>query len=107
MTTLPGSNASAEGDTPYGLMLFVAGDEPNSRLARQNLAKLCEDELKGQCRLDIINVLEDFDTAMKYGILLTPTLLRVQPEPRVTLIGNLSNLEKVYQALHVDESYDG
>ena len=99
MTRAGQSRASAGGEAVYRLILFVAGDEPNSQRARQNLDELCENELKGRCRVEIVDVMEDFEKAAEHGILLTPTLLRVEPLPGITVIGNLNDHEKVRAAL--------
>jgi circadian clock protein KaiB len=81
------------------MWLFVAGNEPNSRQARQNLAQICERYLGKRCQIDIYDVLQDFQTALDNRILVTPTLIRVSPLPRVTIIGNLSDTPKVLAAL--------
>jgi len=44
-------------------ILFVAGDEPNSRAARGNLAELCNEDLHGRCEVAIVDVLQDFAAA--------------------------------------------
>jgi len=82
----------------YILRLFIAGDEPNSKQARENLEKLCETHLKGHYKVEIVDVLEDFKAALENDILLTPALLVVAPEP-ATIFGNLSEKEKVLAAL--------
>jgi circadian clock protein KaiB len=97
----------AYGDVPapptsgeqYVLWLFVAGDEPNSRQARENLARLCERCLQGRCEIIIYDVLKDFQPALDNRVLVTPTLIRVSPQPRVTILGNLSDTAKVVAAL--------
>jgi len=99
------SDAKAEGveagDETYRLRLFVAGDEPNSRQARENLAWLCEQHLKERYELEIVDVLEDFRPALQDGVLVTPALIVVAPTPRVTILGNLSDTEKALRALRL------
>lgn len=99
------ASAAPKPDRPpaaaYVFRLFVAGDEPNSRQAKRNLAALCEGDLAGKCRIEIVDVLEDFETALKHGILLTPTLLSLKPGPEVRIIGNLDDREKVRAALRI------
>lgn len=97
----------AYGDVPaaptsgerYVLWLFVAGDEPNSHQARENLARLCERYLDAPCEIIIYDVLKDFQPALDNRVLVTPTLIRVSPPPRVTILGNLSDTPKVVAAL--------
>jgi circadian clock protein KaiB len=73
----------------YHFRLFVAGDEPNSKLARENLTKLCRQHLKGDYELEVVDVLEDFQAALENNVLITPTLV----------VGTLSDTEKVLAAL--------
>lgn len=91
-------------ETTYAFRLFVAGDGTNSRQAKQNLAALCNGELKGKCRTEIVNVLEDFEAASKHGILLTPTLLSLPPGPKAQIVGNLDDRHKIRTALRLDPS---
>ena len=100
----------AEGNcqTGYHLILFIAGDEPNSRTARRNLESLCKRELPDRAQIEIVDVLEDFETAAKHSILVTPTLLVLEPGPTVTIVGNLSNKGRLLAALRLGgESGDG
>ena len=95
------SKAGVGRDAVYRFMLFVAGDEPNSRAARTNLASLCEHDLHGRARVDIVDVLEEIETAAKHNILVTPTLLVMEPRPAVTIVGNLSDRMKLHAALRL------
>jgi len=93
-----GRHATARGAT-YLFRLFVAGNESNSSQARGNLARLCEEHLKGRCKIETVNVLRDAATAYKHHVLLTPTLILIKPPPKVTLVGNLSDNRQVLAAL--------
>lgn len=88
--------------TDLRLMLFVAGDEPNSRIARENLADICETDLQGRCRVEEIDVFTDVEAAMRHGILLTPTLLVMGSAPGC-VIGNLSDRRKLRGALGLEK----
>jgi len=99
MTGETPSAAPHGGHREYHLILFVAGDEPNSRLARRNLDRLCEGALEGRCRIDVVDVFEDFEEALRHGVLLTPCLVVRRPEPGVHVLGNLSDTRKVRAAL--------
>lgn len=98
--TLPGNTG---GQPFYRLILFVVGDEPHSVTARTNLDLLCGQELKGRCEVQIVDVLEDFALASAHDIILTPSLLVVQPEPSVMVIGSLKDRGKVLEALNLPE----
>jgi circadian clock protein KaiB len=83
------------GEATIRFVLFYAGDEPNSRLARANLSDLCATELAGRCEVREVDVLSDVDEAVAYSILVTPTLIVERPPPAQVLVGNLSDREKV------------
>lgn len=83
------------------LMLFVAGEEHNSRIARVNLARICKEILNGRCEMQVVDVMQDFETALEYGIVLTPALLVVEPLPQIVIVGDLSDTEEVLTALQV------
>jgi circadian clock protein KaiB len=87
----------------YRMRLFVAGDGPNSRQALSNLRRLCREHLKARCTIKTIDVVKNFAAAVKDNILVTPALILVAPLPRVTILGNLSDLPKVLLALRLSE----
>ena len=90
----------AQGET-YILRLFMADDEPNSKQALENLKRLQETYLKRPHKKEIVDVLEDFQTALENNVLVTPCLILVSPLPKVTVFGNLSDTEKVLSALRL------
>ena len=95
-----GANAGRE---KYVLRLFVAGDEPNSKQAQENLARICDTHLRGRSEVEIVDVLEDFQPALDEGVLVTPALILISPPPRATVLGNLTDTQKVLTALRLTE----
>lgn len=85
----------------YVLWLFVADEEPNSVQAQANLAQVCQKYLEGRYELVVHDVLQDFHSALDQRVLVTPTLIRVAPPPRVTILGNLSETDRVLAALRL------
>jgi circadian clock protein KaiB len=85
----------------YDMRLFVAGDEPNSALARTSLERICADHLAGDCHVEIIDVLKDFQPALKENILVTPALIIRQGPARTVIFGNLTNVDRVLAVLNV------
>jgi circadian clock protein KaiB len=81
------------------LRLYVAGDAPNSALARANLRRLLDGLDRDQYALEVIDCLDDPMRAIEDGVLVTPTLVRVEPEPRRTIVGSLSAADRVVSAL--------
>ena len=84
------------------LRLFVAGDEPNSRRAKENLSNLCDEYLKGDCKIETIDILKDYQTAINDRIFVTPALkVEMTQKPTLTIYGNLSDEKKLLSALGV------
>lgn len=82
----------------YRFRLFVAGNEPNSRLAEQNLRALCQEHLSGRYHIEVVNVLTDFETALDAHIMVAPAVVMEAPHS-VTLFGTLANKSAVMSAL--------
>ena len=88
----------------YLLRLFVVGDGPNSKQALANLRSICRDHLEGRCTIETIDVEKNLEAATRDNILITPALIVVAPLPRVVILGNLSDRQKVLLALRLPES---
>ena len=87
----------------YLLRLFMAGNGPNSQQALANLRHLCREHLKGRYTIETVDVVKDFEAAVRENILVTPALILVAPLPRVMILGNLSDPQKVLLALRLSE----
>ena len=68
-------------------------------MARETLQHICETMLKGDYTLEIIDVLQDFETALEYNVLVAPTLIITSTQPPITIIGSLGDTNKVLKAL--------
>ena len=88
----------------YLLRLFMAGNGQNSQKALVNLRSLCQEHLNGRCTIETVDVVKDFQAAVRENILVTPALILVAPLPRVMILGNLSDLPKVLAALRLSGS---
>jgi circadian clock protein KaiB len=94
------SEAVATTDAPhYRLRLYVAGTLPNSLQAQHNLRSICEAHLAGRCTIDIVDFLEEPRRALDDGVIVTPTLVRVEPTPQRVIVGTLADQVAVLQAL--------
>jgi circadian clock protein KaiB len=71
------------------LRLFVAGSSPRSQAAVARVQALQAQDSE-RFRVDIVDVLQRPDVADQHGILATPTLVRVEPQPEYRIIGDLS-----------------
>jgi len=101
MTPTAGIAPGIEKKQTYRLKLYVADDEPNSRLAQENLKGICDEYLKDCCQIEHVDVLTDFATALRDRIFVTPTLVLAAPGPRATIVGNLGDRERVLSALRL------
>lgn len=88
-------------DKRYELRLYVAGNTAKSVTALQNLKKYCEEHLKGQYKIEVIDLLVQPQLAEGDQIFAIPTLVRKVPEPIRKIIGDLSNEEKVLVGLNI------
>lgn len=85
----------------WELRLYVAGKTLKSVTALTNLQKYCEEHLKGQYVIEVIDLLERPQLAEGDQIFAIPTLVRKVPEPIRKIIGDLSNEEKVLVGLNI------
>ena len=92
-------NSKAARADSWVLRLYVAGQTPKSLTAFANLKKICTEYLKGQYRIEVIDLLENPQLARGDQILAIPTLVRNLPEPVRKIIGDLSNTERVLVGL--------
>jgi circadian clock protein KaiB len=81
------------------LRLYVAGDAPNSQQARHNLDELLKTMGKDAYELEVIDCLADPVRTLTDGIVVTPTLLKVAPEPRRTVIGTLGDADSLRRTI--------
>ena len=89
--------------TTLVMCLYVARDAPNSVRAVANLAEICKRHLHGRFKLEIVDVLKSPLRALKDGILVTPSLLRISPSPGAKIVGDLSDRANVLQALGIKQ----
>ena len=90
-----------EDSKKWELRLYIAGHTEKSVTALNNLRRYCEEYLKGQYKIEVIDLLQKPQLAEGDQILATPTLVRKVPEPIRKIIGDLSNEEKVLVGLNI------
>ncbi len=93
------NTAGAGGE--YQLHLFVAGSGADSYQARDNITQLCAAHLQAGYQLEVTDVVENPTAALEHNVVITPMLLLVAPPPRVTILGNLYDTDKVLAALRL------
>jgi circadian clock protein KaiB len=86
------------------LKLYVTGKTPKSERAILNLQRLCKERLEGKYQIKVIDVLENPEVAENEKIIATPALIRELPPPIRSIIGDLSDIEKVLYGLDLKTS---
>ncbi len=81
------------------LRLYVAGGAPNSMQAIAHLEAICQQYLKDNYQLEIVDVFEQPLRALADGVIVTPSLVKLSPLPAAQIVGNLSDQSKVLFAL--------
>ena len=84
------------------LKIYIAGPAHQAMPAVANLRQFCEDELSGACEIEIIDVLEHPELALRDGIIATPTLVKAFPPPVRRILGDLSDREALCIALNLN-----
>lgn len=97
--------AEKKGDK-YVLRLFVAGINPKSRRAIENLMEILEENLKDQYELEIIDIYQQPIFAKEGQIVAAPTLIKELPPPLRRFVGDLSNREKLLLGLELKSKND-
>ena len=93
------SDSTHAEDDFFRLRLFVAGDEPNSLKARATLFRLCDQYLRDRYDITIVDVLEDYQAALRHQVTVVPTLMVDAPPPERVIVGSLSDEDEVLAAL--------
>jgi circadian clock protein KaiB len=81
------------------LRLYIVGGAPNSVQAIANLEAICQEYLKDNYKLEVVDILEQPRRALTEGVLVTPSLAKLSPRPAANVVGNLSDKNKVVLAL--------
>jgi circadian clock protein KaiB len=97
--TGPITAEAGEESMEFNLRLYVAGQTPKSLAAIANLKKICEENLSGRYRIEVIDLLVTPQLAAGDQIVAIPTLVRRLPPPLKRMIGDLSDSEKVIVGL--------
>jgi len=83
----------------YVLRLFVTGTTARSARAIANLRRVCEERLRGEYDLEVVDMYQQPDAAKEYQIVAAPTLVKMLPLPLRRIIGDLADEERVLAGL--------
>jgi circadian clock protein KaiB len=86
----------------FKFRLYVAGNGLNSAQAIANLTALCGACLLNRHEVEIVDVFLEPKRALEDGIFMTPTLIKLAPSPTQKIIGTLSQIQPVLQALGLE-----
>ena len=86
-------------DGKYILRLFIAGINPKSKRAIENLRALCDEYLKDRYELEIIDIYQQPIYAKEGKIIAAPTLIKELPLPIRRFVGDLSDKDKLLLGL--------
>ena len=84
----------AESDR-YVLRLYIAGMNPKSMAAVENIRRICDEHLPGRCQLDVIDIYQQPILAMNGQIVAAPTLVKELPPPLKKLVGSMADTDRV------------
>jgi circadian clock protein KaiB len=83
----------------YVLRLFVTGTTSRSARAIANLRRVCEQRLRGEYDLEVVDIYQRPDAAKEYQIVAAPTLVKLLPLPLRRIIGDLADEQRVLAGL--------
>ncbi len=88
-------------DEAWELRLYVTDRSPKCVLAIANLRRACEEHLAGRYRIEVVDLLETPRLAADDQILAVPTVVRKLPLPIRTIVGDLSDIDRVLVGLQL------
>lgn len=83
------------GRAVYILQLYVTGSTPRSLRAISNLKKFCEENLRDDYELQVIDIYTNPEAVREADIIAAPTLIKKLPAPLRRFVGDLSNKHKL------------
>jgi len=95
----PSKRISSPRQGKYLLRLYVSRSTSKSKLAVENIQRVCERHLKGRYDLEVIDIHDQASLARDEQIVAVPTLIKRLPLPLQRLVGDMSDLDKVLVGL--------
>lgn len=85
----------------YHLRLYIAGTNPNSFRAIENVRLLCGEVLSGRVALEVVDLYQQPKLAKRDHIIAVPALIKILPRPRRVFIGDLSDRKRLLLGLGI------
>jgi circadian clock protein KaiB len=79
---------------PFRFRVYVIAGTPRAQRTEQHLRRLCEERLGSAFEIEIVDVEQQPDIADAERIVAVPTLDRIEPLPRVRIVGDLTIVDK-------------
>lgn len=86
-------------DPHYVLRLYITGPTQQSTRAIVNIRKICEEYLSRRYDLQVIDVCQHPELAVREQIIAAPTLIKELPLPLRRFIGDMSQQERILVGL--------
>lgn len=83
----------------YVLRLYVAGNNPHSQIAIENVKTICDEYLKERYELEVIDIYLDQTKNPVDLVLAAPTLIKKLPLPLRRIIGDMTRKDRVLVGL--------
>jgi len=83
----------------YLLRLYISRSTLKSRVAVENIQRVCEERLHGRYHLEVIDIHDQANLARNAQIVAVPTLIKRLPLPLQRLVGDMSDLDRVLLGL--------
>jgi len=92
---------SGEPAREYEFRLYIAGTNPNSVRAIENVRRLCKSLRPSRCDLDIIDLYQQPGLARQDDVVAAPALIKISPLPRRVFVGDLADTNRVFTGLGI------
>jgi len=92
---------SGKREEDYLLVLYVSGMTRRSEEAIENIKAVCDKNLRGRCKLSIVDIYQQPEKIKEDQIFAAPTLVKRLPLPFKKLIGDLNDEEKILVGLGI------
>lgn len=83
----------------YKFRLYVAGDAQNSSRAVANLRAFCSAHIPGRSNIEVVDVFREPKRALADRVFMTPTLIKLSPQPVRRIVGTLSEADALMEAI--------
>ncbi len=88
-------------NSKYELKLFIAGVNPGSIRAIENIRGICDNYLHEKYELEVVDIFQQRHYIKEMNIIAVPTLIRISPKPEKRIIGDMLDREKLIDVLEI------